>query len=190
MARPKEFDVDEALERAVDVFWAQGFAATSMQDLVEGMGINRGSLYGTFGGKDELYARALERYARGEGMKLSAVLDAEGPLVDRLRRYLLDLVANPDGRGCFLVNTACERSFLSDDSRVAVAGAVDATRGALLAALRSASAAGELVQGVAPEVAAETVLTLMQGLQVRTKTGAGTAALAPVIDHALAAIFA
>ena len=62
MPRPKSFDVDEVLDRAVDLFWVNGFAATSMADLVNHLGINRGSLYSTFGSKQELYERALERY--------------------------------------------------------------------------------------------------------------------------------
>src|SRR3954451_354792 len=63
MARTKEFDVDLALERTMQVFWAKGFEATSAQDLVDALGINRSSLYATFGSKAELYRRALALYA-------------------------------------------------------------------------------------------------------------------------------
>ena len=62
MPRSKSFDVDD-VDRAVDLFWVNGYAATSMEDLVNHLGINRGSLYSTFGSKQKLYERALERYA-------------------------------------------------------------------------------------------------------------------------------
>ncbi|HEU4769480.1 MAG TPA: helix-turn-helix domain-containing protein, partial [Pyrinomonadaceae bacterium] len=62
MARHKEFDRDEALQKAMEVFWARGYRAASMQNLVEHMGINRQSLYDTFGDKHSLYLQALDRY--------------------------------------------------------------------------------------------------------------------------------
>ena len=190
MARPKEFDTDAALDRALEVFWSKGFAATSMQDLVDEMGINRGSLYGTFGDKDRLYARALDRYSHQQGAELLGALEVDEAVQERLRRYLVALVTEPDGRGCFLVNTACERSYESRSSRHAVATAIEATRGLLVDAMGDADASGELRPGVESEVAAETVLTLMQGLQVLTKTGADADSLTPVIDQSLGALFA
>ena len=63
MARTKEFDRIEVLDRATDLFWEKGYESTSMQDLVETMGIGRASLYDTFGSKQELFAEVLERYA-------------------------------------------------------------------------------------------------------------------------------
>ncbi len=65
MARPREFDRDQVVDRAVEVFWRQGFEATSIQDLVEATGLNRGSLYNTFGDKAGLFEAALERYMAG-----------------------------------------------------------------------------------------------------------------------------
>jgi len=188
MARPKEFDVDRALDSALDVFWSKGFEATSMQDLVDGMGINRGSLYDTFGSKDELYRRAFAAYARRRGAELVEVLDGTGTVRERLRDYLLGLVAEPDGRGCFIVNTACERGYEHAESRLMASAAMDATIDALEGAMKSAAAGGELRSGVSPKVAATAVLVLMEGLQVLTKTGTGAATLTPVIDSALDAI--
>ena len=61
MARPKEFDVDDALQQALELFWRKGYEATSVQDLVAAMGIQKASLYGTFGDKHSLYMKALQR---------------------------------------------------------------------------------------------------------------------------------
>ena len=188
MAPPKEIDVDRALDAALDVFWSKGYEATSMQDLVDGMGINRGSLYDTFGSKDELYRRAFGEYAQRRGEELVEVLAGPGSARERLRSYLLGLVTEPDGRGCFIVNTACERSFEDAESRAMASATMDATIGVLEDAMRSAGIDGGLRPGVSPNVAATTVLVVMEGLQVLTKTGADEATLAPVIDAALDAI--
>jgi TetR/AcrR family transcriptional repressor of nem operon len=185
MARHKEFDVDEALDSALDLFWATGYEATSMQDLVDRLGINRGSLYATFGSKDELYRRAFDRYAERSGAALEEALAGPGPIRDRLGAFLRDLVANPDGRGCFVVNTVCERNPTDPASREATTTSLDATRRLLVDRLRAAAAVGELASDTTPEVAAETVLVLMQGLQVMTKAGADLTELGPVIDTTL-----
>ena len=64
MARPKEFDPETAAQEAMEAFWERGYAATSVNDLLEEMGLNRGSLYGTFGDKKQLFLAALEKYAK------------------------------------------------------------------------------------------------------------------------------
>ena len=68
MSRPKEFNPDEALEKAMQVFWHKGYEATSMEDLLNAMDINRGSLYATFGGKRALFLKAMDRYCSGGGI--------------------------------------------------------------------------------------------------------------------------
>src|SRR4051794_39604457 len=65
--RPREFDVDEALDRAVEVFWRQGYEATTLTDLTEAMHIGKPSLYAAFGNKEALFRRALDRYTEGPG---------------------------------------------------------------------------------------------------------------------------
>lgn len=86
MARPKEFDPNEALERAMLLFWEKGFQATSMRDLVQAMGINRGSLYDTFGSKEELYQAAIDRYCDEQTAGMIDMLSAPGEPKDVLER--------------------------------------------------------------------------------------------------------
>jgi TetR/AcrR family transcriptional repressor of nem operon len=74
MARHKEFDRDAVLHKAMEVFWSRGYGATSIQDLVKHMGINRQSLYDTFGDKHALYLQALDRYGEVEGRRLFELL--------------------------------------------------------------------------------------------------------------------
>ncbi len=83
MARPKEFNHDEVLEKAMQVFWAKGYECTSMQNLVDAMGINRGSLYATFGDKHSLHLATLDRYYRYQINGMLAPLSGSGSkLVD------------------------------------------------------------------------------------------------------------
>ena len=77
--RPREFDVDEALDRALQVFWRKGYEGASLPDLTEAMGINRPSLYAAFGNKEELFRKALDRYAeRAGGLRLASAERADG----------------------------------------------------------------------------------------------------------------
>src|SRR5215208_4537603 len=86
MARHKEFDREEALQRAMEVFWSRGYEAASVGDLVKHMGINRQSLYDTFGDKHTLYLAALDRYREVEGRKLFELLERPGPVKRALRQ--------------------------------------------------------------------------------------------------------
>src|SRR5438034_827557 len=92
MARQKEFDRDEALQGAMEVFWSRGFEAASIQDLVGRMGINRQSLYDTFGDKHALYLEALDRYHEVEGRRLVELLDQPGSVKKCFSRLFEEVV--------------------------------------------------------------------------------------------------
>src|ERR687891_713494 len=94
MARGKEFDPDVALERAMDLFWRQGYEATSISDLVTHLGIAKASLYATFGGKHDLYVAALDRYIRRPDPDPAEVLAGPGPVLPAIQT-LLDVYATP-----------------------------------------------------------------------------------------------
>ncbi len=185
MARTKEFDVDLALSQALDLFHSKGFEGTSMQELVEHLGINRGSLYATFGCKEEIYARALELYTTTGGQGMVEAMAAKTPLRERLSTFLYQLITDPDGRGCFVVNTACERNHVHEASRIATTTSLTATRDLFIDVCKRAATVGELHQGMTPELAADLILVLMQGMQVLTTTGADQHTLGPVIEATL-----
>lgn len=83
MARPKTFDHDQVLDRAVELFWRKGYEATSIQDLVEAMGIQRGSLYAAFGSKQDLFLAVLDRYGDVVVRKLLEILESRPSAVSR-----------------------------------------------------------------------------------------------------------
>ncbi|MDR0360397.1 MAG: TetR/AcrR family transcriptional regulator; helix-turn-helix transcriptional regulator [bacterium] len=189
MARTKEFDVDLALERAMHTFWSKGFEATSAQDLVEALGINRSSLYGTFGNKEELYRRALALY--GERTAVPE-LAGEGPLRPRLRRALRAMIEpdlDPEGsRGCFACNAAVERGPLDSSVRALVGGSFGAMRALLAAELGAARDRGELSPGADPHALAGSLLVTIEGLHVVAKGTRDRRLVDSVIDTALESV--
>ena len=121
MARPREFDRDQVVDRAVEVFWRNGFAATSIRDLVEATGLNRGSLYHTFGDKAGLFEAALERYRAGGPIRRLVAAADSGPPRQVIGEFFARLVelgaSDTERRGCLMTNTAAE--LAARDERVA-----------------------------------------------------------------------
>jgi len=112
MARPREFDIDAALEAAMQTFWAKGYGATSVDDLCQTTGLGRSSLYAAFGDKREVYLRALDRYEQRAAARLADALSARLPIRKSisafLHRIIDEIVAGPGRRGCFIGNCAAE----------------------------------------------------------------------------------
>lgn len=112
MPRPKQFVKAEVLEKAKNLFWKQGYHATSMQNLVDHLGINRASLYAAFGSKNELYESAFQAYKR-EGQAyvhklLSAQVSAKFAIRTLFLNAVTDSLDDPDRKGCFIVNCTTE----------------------------------------------------------------------------------
>src|SRR6476659_4448281 len=103
MGRPREFDVDQALDCALRVFWRKGYEGATLPDLTQAMGINRPSLYAAFGSKEELFRKALDRYAEGPAAYARAALSepTARATAGRLLGEAADLLTNPrNPRGC------------------------------------------------------------------------------------------
>ncbi len=110
MPRSKTFDEQEALQKAMDAFWKNGYHATSMQDLVDAMGINRASLYDTFGGKRALFDRAFELYRATNTAGLKRFLESQESVREGFRQLFANAIAESqsDRKGCFVVNVTTE----------------------------------------------------------------------------------
>ncbi|SMG62426.1 transcriptional regulator, TetR family, partial [methanotrophic bacterial endosymbiont of Bathymodiolus sp.] len=121
MARPKAFDQEDVLDKAVAVFWAKGYEATSMQDLVDAMGIQRGSLYATFGSKQQLFLQSLERYGKVVVKQFLDILQSKPSGVESIELFFAQLVehlltAGPL-RSCLVTNSAIERGLRDEATK-------------------------------------------------------------------------
>lgn len=180
MARPREFDRDDALTKARAVFWEKGYAATSTDDLLQAMGIGRQSLYNAFGDKRRLYLEALEQYQADSTAAHIRRLDAPASPLDGLKALLEGLAPRDDAlraRGCFGVGSVGE--FGISDAEIAALRAKPAAllHGRLLARIREGQASGEVDPDMDPDAAARHVLLSMQALQLAARAGASWEAL-------------
>jgi TetR/AcrR family transcriptional repressor of nem operon len=112
MARQKEFNQDEVLQKAMEVFWRRGYEAASIQDLVQHMGINRQSMYDTFGDKHALFLQALDRYREIQSRRVFEILDRPGSVKKNVRLLFEEAVeralSEEGRRGCFVGNATSE----------------------------------------------------------------------------------
>src|SRR5438874_8018466 len=110
MGRPKQFDPDEAMQEAMEAFWERGYAATSVNDLLDEMGLNKGSLYGTFGDKKQLFLAALEKYSDQRTCAVTDILEqkisARKVLASLLDYIAHDCVGENAHRGCLAAKAA------------------------------------------------------------------------------------
>lgn len=192
VGRPREFDTDEAVDAAMDLFWRQGYANTSIQDLVDHLGVGRGSIYDTFESKHGLWVRALTKYCEEGTRAMVDVLDRRGPLIPRLRRALVALVEqdlkDAERRGCMLVNAAME-TIPSDPMTEGLAAAnFREVERALERALLRAQAEQEIPTSVDPAGAAAFLLTMIEGLRVVAKATGDRKRLMRTIDVALGSL--
>ncbi|GLZ02560.1 TetR family transcriptional regulator [Actinomadura sp. NBRC 104412] len=170
VARTKEFDPDEALQKALELFWERGYDATSMADLVQHLGIARASIYATFGGKHDLYVKAFERYLQTRDPDVVEVLSQPGPALPAVRSlveaYAEESLCDERRRGCMVVNAAVE--VMPRDPQIArrVEASWDTVETALTSALTRARAQGEISGEKDPRALARFLLVMMQGLRV------------------------
>lgn len=189
MPRPREFDPDDVLDRAMDQFWTTGYEGTSVQDLVEATGLNRSSLYETFGCKHELYLAALDRYQARKAGALDEALRAEGSPLARVRAVFEGAAcACQEGRGCFMVDATIERARHSDDTGRRAAHSLHRMENAFAEAVRRAREAGEVDDACDPVAAGRFLANAYRGLHVTAKLCPAPAALADVVDTTLRAL--
>jgi AcrR family transcriptional regulator len=188
MGRPREFDVDRALDRALDVFWRNGYEGASISHLTEAMGISPPSLYAAFGNKEKLFRRALDRYVETrtrfwqEAMEAPTARGMIERLLDGTVKFLSDK-CNPSG--CLLVRGAMSCSEAADK----IARELTAKRAQgeawLSEKLEEDRVKGELPPGLDPADYARYIMTVLEGMSVRAAGGAGRDELRKVADMAL-----
>jgi TetR/AcrR family transcriptional regulator, copper-responsive repressor len=191
--RPRAFEPETALTRAMDVFWQDGFAATSLDDLSAATGLNRPSLYGAFGDKRALYLRAYRQYRKRVNEEFAPLFQARAPLRAKLRRILiaaleLYLSGEEGPRGCFTVLTTSSDAVADPEVRALVAEAIDSTDRAFGRLFADARAAGELPAGADPRALARLASATIHTLSIRARARIPKAQILPVIDGAVTTI--
>ena len=188
--RPREFDIDEALERAMQVFWARGYDGTSLTDLTGAMGITKSSMYAAFGNEEQLFRKAVQRYAEGPASYVTRALrePTARAVAETFLRGAVRTTTSP-GRpaGCLSVQGALA---LSEQSRpahdVLVSWRVDAGE-QLEARFRRAVEEGDLPRHADPGRLARYVMTTGFGIAVQAANGLGPEPLDEIVDTALLA---
>jgi AcrR family transcriptional regulator len=172
--RPRAYDPDLALTRAMDVFWKDGFAGTSLDELSAATGMNRPSLYGAFGDKRELYIKAYQHYRDRSRAGMVELLGQGLPLRQLLQRVFdlaLDIYFSGEQgpRGCFTVLTAASDAVFDPDIRAMVQSAVREMDRAFANVFRAAQAKGELSPDANPEALASLLTATIHTVAVRSR---------------------
>jgi TetR/AcrR family transcriptional regulator, copper-responsive repressor len=191
--RPRAFEPETALTQAMDVFWKDGFAATSLDDVSAATGLNRPSLYGAFGDKRALYLQAYGQYRKRVNEAFAPLLAARKPLRVKLRRILtaaLDLyLSGRDGpRGCFTVLSAASSAIADPELHTLVAEAIDGTDRAFGRLFADAQAAGELPASADPHRLARIATATLHTLSIRARARIPRAEILPIVDDAVTTI--
>ena len=190
--RPRSFDTDLALDRAVEVFWKHGFQDASLHELTEAMGLSKPSLYAAFGDKEALYLKTLERYVVQLVQRHAAALNDEPDArraVDAFLRSLAVMLTDPQlPGGCFIINgTAdCGGSTIPASVEMALREALQGTEILLRERLLRAQAEGALTASPQPAGLAAMFAAIIAGMAVQAKSGATKLQLDAVIDTAMA----
>lgn len=177
--RPIEYDPSRALGQARDVFWASGFAATSLDALSDATGMNRPSLFGAFGDKETLYLATLQRYSDDSVAAMRETLAGQRPL----RAELSEMLARATdayldaARGCLLIGTASVEATQRPPVREMLATGLQAFNTVIEQRLRKAAAEGEIGNDADPIALATIVSAVMHSLAVRARAGDSRAAL-------------
>ncbi|MGC1305451.1 MAG: TetR/AcrR family transcriptional regulator [Caulobacteraceae bacterium] len=190
MGRPREFDEAAALEAATQRFWRYGYEATSVRDLSEATGLTLASLYNAFGDKRSLYRRVLERYGEGAmgGFAQLQALDATPR--ERITAFLdlmvADSLADPDHKGCLIVNSALELSPHDPEFREVVAEVLTHIEAFFHRCVREGQAQGSISAAQPPEDLARTLLSVLLGLRVLARSRPERELLEGLVRPALA----
>ncbi|MQR87883.1 TetR family transcriptional regulator [Bacillus megaterium] len=190
MARNKEFDEKEALRRAMELFWRQGYEKTSMQDLVNYMGVHRRSIYDTFGDKHTLFIRALSHYVEVMDVRIKSNITPELTVKQAIRK-LFEMVIYPTDRqpkGCLTVNTAVELSLLDQEVAEKITETFIKTETLLFDLLKHGQEQGEIPEHYDIKGLSKFIHNSLVGIRVLAKTTNDKKELETIIDMNLSAL--
>ncbi|KQT24974.1 MULTISPECIES: TetR/AcrR family transcriptional regulator [unclassified Bradyrhizobium] len=188
--RPRSYEPDTALGKALDLFRKQGFTATSLDDLSAATGMNRPSLYGAFGDKRELYIKSYQRYRDEAGAAIGAIFREEMPLRQRLERIYaaaLDIYLSGDTgpRGCFTVVTAASEAVGDPEIRAMVLDGLTGLDKAFASCFRRAKDKGELPESADPFALAQIASATIHTIAIRSRARVPRKELEAIVKGAI-----
>jgi TetR/AcrR family transcriptional regulator, transcriptional repressor for nem operon len=190
VARTKEFEPLAALDAATELFWRKGYEAASMRELLDAMGIGRGSFYDTFGDKHTLFLSALDRFQDVRTSWVEDVLRGDGldGIEEVFRRSLDGLFQFQPPRGCLLANSAVELAPHDPEVAARISGYIRRTEDAFRGALVRARDRGEIPSDSDPRALSRFLVNTLHGLRVLARAGADRETLEDTVSVALQAL--
>lgn len=186
MARTKDFDEQEVLAKAVDVFWRKGYNGTSMQDLVDGLGISRSSLYDTYGDKHTLYLKALEKYQCNSSGAMCSIVNNTLSAKDAIRKLLEYTTTDEEQKGCFLVNSEVEVAPHDTEVSKMICSSGQQIEDAFYIAIKKGQDSGEITNKQAARALARFTFNTVKGIRVTAKSTTDKTVFKDIVDMAMA----
>ena len=190
MARPREFNEDEALEAAIGCFWRRGFEATSVRDVAASMGLSAPSLYNAFGDKQALFTRALERYLDHSTRTRLRRLESSLAPKQAIHRFFDEIIERSvddrERKGCFLVNSALEIAPHDREIGAVIAARLGEIEAFFARCIRGARADGTAPGDIAAKDVARLLLGVLLGVRVLARSNPDRSLLEGVVRPALA----
>ncbi len=192
MARTKDFDEDEVLSRAMNLFWSRGYNATSMEDLVSGLGISRSSLYDTYTDKHSLFIKALENYQQIGYTKMHETANHPGPAKETVRNLIElateGLVGGKQHKGCFMLNAGVEVAPHDKTVNNLVRSNDQQMEELFYQVIQKGKKNGEIKNRRDPRALSRFFLNTVKGLQVTAKSGPDKSVLDEIITLAVSTL--
>jgi len=188
--RPRQYDPDRALAKAAEIFWKQGYAGTSLDDLAAATGMNRPSLYAAFGDKRDLYLKTLERY-RDQSRAMSVKVMAESPtlrvFLKRFYEQAIDiyLAGGDEARGCYSISTAPAQATTDPAVRAFLAASIGNTDSFLASRIAKGRERGEVPANAEPQALAQVATATLHTIAVRARVGVPRKQLAALAAAAI-----
>lgn len=192
MARSKDFDENEVLSKAVCLFWLKGYNGTSMQDLVDSLGISRSSLYDTYVDKHTLYLKALEFYQTKWGIQLSDIVanttSAKEAITQLLHLITTNLLKDKQHRGCFMVNAEVEVAPVDAEVKKIVCKNDQQVEEAFYSAIKKGQESGEIPTRQDARALTRFFLNTIKGIRVSAKSITDSAFFNDIIKTSLSVL--
>lgn len=192
MARTKDFNEDDVLAKAVCIFWHKGYNGTSMQDLVDGLGISRSSLYDTYGDKHTLFIKALESYKDSASGELCNIISNTASAKEAVRKLFefttRELLNDEQHKGCFMVNTEVEVAPHDGEVSTIITQNDQQVEDAFFKAIKKGQDTGEISTNKDARALARFIFNTVKGLRVTAKSTTDKAVFDDIVQLAISVL--